>query len=558
MVNNTGSHIVMVSLCILSGIILSTAVPLAAQEFHQVTEITAHDIHSIEPGPQTTDVVMEGYRDRSTYHEMRYVSKGTGSDQTGDGTVNRPWASLSHALEQITDARLSRRYAILVGEGSYSEGEIFLKEYVHIYGGFSQGNWSRDIDSYATTIDGKGQSRLFTASDHSKIDGFVLIGGRVRGSGGALLCNGTSPVISNNRFMNNQSLGPEPWNPEFIHEIANDGGALAAINGARPVIFNNLFAGNSTENGRGGAIGAHNGAAPRIHYNVFLDNRSGTADPMRSSDGGAIAASYWSDADIFFNLIINNRSLSRNDGGGIFSEMWSSLHIVGNIVVGNVSDDDGGGLYLSGSVHHYITEHEAKVPAERYMNYVVGNILAGNRLSTGSGVAGAFRFTYFTRVHYNNNISYENTGGLDFRRTLVTARDNVVIEDVVVREGSEATLLSNRIYGVLDIDNEETLRTDGNRVAGIDTPDLFRIAQTQFKDDTHRLSVTSSSYDSATRTTILNIEGDVSNEPMIRNRVVKANDEWSVIKEASASVIVLWGDHRDVTRVTIYPSFSKK
>ncbi|MFU8861787.1 MAG: right-handed parallel beta-helix repeat-containing protein [Cyclonatronaceae bacterium] len=532
--------------------------PVTAQEYVSVMDITAHDIHQKVLGPQTTGVVMEGYNDRKDYHEIRYISVNTGSDIDGDGSRGRPWASITHTLEQINDARLSRRYALLVGAGKYEEGEIFMKEFVHLYGGFDPGSWSRDIVRYTTRVDGKGQHRLITAADHSKIDGFMFVNGQVRGNGGAILCDGTSPVITNNQFRDNRSLGPDPWDPEFIHEIANDGGAIAALNGARPVIFSNLFAENSTVNGRGGAIGAHNRAAPRIQYNVFIGNRSGTDDPMRSSDGGAIAASFYSDADIFFNLVIQNSALASNDGGGIFSEMWSSMHIAGNIILGNRSDDDGGGIYLSGSVHHYITGHEAKVPEERYLNRLVGNVIAGNRLRTPEGVSGGFRFTYFTRVYFNNNITYDNTGGLDFRRTHVSAENNLVLEDVVVRENSKANFKSNRFFGELVTDDESVAETTDTRIADISKPDLFRISRTQFRDDSRQLEVQTAVYDPVQHVTTLAIRQDVTADQLLINRVVSAGGNWSVIRDMARGQITLWGDHQDVTAVTIYPSFAKR
>lgn len=534
----------------------SSEVRAQVQAFYPVTEVTPHDINLKVLGPQTTEVVMDGYRDRNQYHETRYVSVNTGSDATGDGSQTKPWSSIAHALEQISDARLSRRYALLVASGAYAEGELFLKEFVHLYGGFDPASWQRDIRKHVTTIDGKGGNRLFTAASHSKIDGFQLVNGEVRGNGGAILCNGTSPVISNNTFRNNRTLGPEPWDPEFIHEIANDGGAVAAINGGAPLVLSNLFFENTTEIGRGGAIGAHNHSAPRILYNVFIDNAAGTNDPKRSSDGGAISSSFYSDADIFYNVIVNNKSLSRNDGGGIFSEMWSSLHIAGNIILGNHSDDDGGGIYLSGSVHHYITEHEPKLPSERYFNYLVGNIIAGNTLTSG-GVSGAFRFTYFTRLLYKNNISFSNHGGLDFRRTDVIAEDNLVFENMVIRDNSTAKLKRNHIFGEVDSETEQDLRH--NKVAGLEKPDVLRLIASDFRNDVHQLEVLSATYDPLSHTTQLTVRtGAWSGDQNLRNRIVKAGDHWGVIRHAAGSNVTIWGKHPEAKSVTIYPTFTRR
>lgn len=551
------SGIIFTILTLLAGLLPGYVETVVAQSipYYSVHGIQSQDIYTKTLGPQTSEVVLSGYRDRTEYHEIRYVSVLTGSDVTGDGSINRPWASIGHALDQINNARLSRRYALLIGNGNYTEGELLLKEYIHLYGGFDPATWNRDLKKNLTTIDGKNQNRLFIAADHAKIDGFLLINGEARGFGGAILCNGTSPIISNNIFRSNKTLAPDPWNPEFIHEIANDGGAIAAINGGAPLILSNLFFENTTQIGRGGAIGAHNRGAPRIQYNVFVDNATGTHDPMRSSDGGAISSSFYSNADIFYNVVLNNKSLARNDGGGIFSEMWSSLHIAGNIILGNYSDDDGGGLYLSGSVHHYITEHEPGLPPERYYNYLSGNVIAGN-YTRGAGVSGGFRFTYFTRLLYMNNISFDNSGGIDFRRTEVIARGNLVFENATFRDQTTAKLFNNKVFGILDIESNPEL--ENHYTAGIENPDVLQLYKSGYRQDSYRVDVLTHKYDTLTHSTMLTVsKGSWSDDPNIVNRIVRAGDQWSVIKEADSSSITVWGRVEDISTMIIYPTFTR-
>ena len=63
-----------------------------------------------------------------------YVSNG-GNDTTGLGTIIQPWATISYAMSQITDASSSKRYAIVLDAGFYSENNpISLKPYVYIVG----------------------------------------------------------------------------------------------------------------------------------------------------------------------------------------------------------------------------------------------------------------------------------------------------------------------------------------------------------------------------------------------------------------------------------------
>lgn len=547
---------------VLTLLILLQFQPLIAQDYYPIMDITPYDIYGKVLGPVTQPIVLAGYLDRNTYHETRYVSVNSGSDTKGDGSKSAPWMTIRHALDQIDDARLSRRYALLVAGGTYTEGQIILKAFVHLYGGFQPESWERDIKANRTVMDGQRQNRLMVCADHSKVDGFIFTNGEVRGQGGAILCNGTSPVISNNVFVSNRTLIPDPWEPEFIHEIANDGGAIATINGAAPGIYSNLFIGNMTEAGRGGGIAAHNRAAPRIHYNVFMGNISGINDPMRSSDGGAISSSFYSNSDILFNLILNNRAQSRNDGGGIFSELWSSLHIGGNLIVGNTSDDDGGGIYLSGQVHHYITEHDPVVPQERYFNRVTGNILAGNSIP-GRGIDGALRFTYHTRVAFHYNISYANTGGLDFRRSEVCARGNIVFGQVTVRESDHpAHFVNNLIFGDLDARSDVILQdTYVSSMAQSASQDAdekksgFLAPEDIFLDDEKILDVRQAVYDADQFRTRMEVNEVPLAADGLRNRIVRIGDNWSVIQSNTSDSITLWGDHSQAKRVHIKPTY---
>ena len=521
----------------------------------QTSSVTPYDIYTLVTGPQTTEVIMVGYAGTKEYHQTHYVSVTGGSDENGDGSRTRPWASIRHALGQIKDQRLSRRHAILVAGGVYAEGSIEMLEYVHLYGGFDPDAWRRDIREHQTVLDGRKRDRILVCADHAKADGFVFRNGVVRGNGGAVLCDGTSPVLSNNVFRKNKSLKPEGWDPEFLHEVANDGGAVAAINGAAPRILNNLFVENETECGRGAGIAAHNRAAPLIAYNVFMNNVAGTHDPMRSSDGGAISSAFHSPSDIYYNVIVGNRAENSNDGGGIFSELWSSVHIAGNLILDNFTDDDGGGIYLSGQLHHYITEPDPVPPKERYLGRLTGNVLVGNT-NPGGGHDSGFRFTNDTRVKFDRNITYANFGGLDFRRTMVTGHDNLFLDNVTVREPGETARFYNSLFfrelrAVSDTELIDSKMIDFDAMPG--SEGFRRI----FHDDGATLRLNSSRFDVERYTTELNLESGITlpNETL-DNRIIQIGDRWSAVKSSTGSTITVWGDHEGAQTAELLPTFT--
>jgi len=65
--------------------------------------------------------------------QTKFVAKD-GNDVSGDGTLRKPFASITAALAAITDASPSKRYVVKVGPGAYSEAGIALKANVFVVG----------------------------------------------------------------------------------------------------------------------------------------------------------------------------------------------------------------------------------------------------------------------------------------------------------------------------------------------------------------------------------------------------------------------------------------
>src|SRR5688572_11828708 len=168
-------------------------------------------------GPKTEVV------DTARYARVLHVSAA--AKPGGDGSAARPFSSIHSALAAATP-----RSAIQVQRGVYTGETIQLKENVDLYGGFGP-DWQRDIQRHPTILDGQKQRRVVIGANHARLDGFTIRDGRVRGRGAAVLCDGTSPHISNNTFTGNMALIPANWNPKQIHEMANDGGAVSVANG---------------------------------------------------------------------------------------------------------------------------------------------------------------------------------------------------------------------------------------------------------------------------------------------------------------------------------------
>ena len=520
----------------------------ASSAFDSLRELTI--------GPQSISVKLEGYLDRDRYHEMRYVNQKSGSDREGDGSGEKPWATIQHALTQITDARLSKRYAVLISEGNYIESTIHLKEYISLYGGFEGSTWDRDIKRYKTVLNGDGRERVLTGADFSRIDGFEIREGVVRGRGGGILCDGTSPVITNNVFTQNRTLSPVPWDPEFLHEVAHDGAAIATYNGASPVVENNLFFRNSTEIGRGGGIASHNRSSPRIAYNIFIDNVAGTADLMRSSDGGAISAALYSNPDIRHNLIIGNKVLNDNDGGGIFSELWSSLLIEGNIIIGNSAADDGGGIFIAGQTHHYVTVDDPVPSPERFLIQIRDNIMMGNSIiGEKESIHGVMRSTNDSRLVFNNNLIAESIGGIDFRRSDIEATGNTIFADIVVRESAvPARFLNNLIFG--DLIEESEVISKNTQVVEKSKFNDENLFMEFFIDDCLFIEAVDVEFHEDRYVTVIRLKDIIINPDELIYRILRSDDRWGVVKQNDEKSITVWGNFEDMRTFIVLPTYT--
>jgi parallel beta-helix repeat protein len=480
--------------------------------------------------------------DLNSYSDVYYVSQATGSDIVGDGSIEKPWASVISALEGAGFAKADSRAVILVSRGRYASPTFSLRPYVDLYGGFASPGGKRDIYAYSSILDGEDRHRILLGSDHSRLDGFRLSNGRVRGKGAALLCDGTSPIIANCIFENNRTLIPQNWDPPLIHETAHDGGAVMILNGAAPQIENNFFYRNSTECGRGGALAADRRSFPIIIANVFSNNTAGNYDPMRSSDGGAVSIFDWSGGVFKGNIVVANHSLTENDGGGVFIALWSSIDFVDNVVVGNHAGDDAGGLFIGGQEHRYGVPLDPFPPADQFSVLVKGNTFVGNK--NPSENSGAMRITMESRVRLTNNIIAENEGGMYLQRSEITAVNNTVWQDyrfIEHKQGLGPSLLEGNILKgpVEEFDAPVTFKQNmGDPLfAGKDAIPVADV----FVDDGIKGDIIDMSFDPTTNATTLKIGKKLPSGIQFQNRPIDVDDDWRVIKTASGKTIVFWG-----------------
>ena len=492
-------------------------------------------------GPGTFDVLPDNY------NQIHYVSETTGSNENGDGSKTQPWKTIQHALTNSTSASKTNRLAIFVAAGIYNDATLNMKPHVDCYGGFDLTNWQRNIFKHKTILDGSHKYRILIGANHARLDGFIIRAGKIRGRGAALLCDGTSPTITNNRFVDNRTQKPKNWSPKYWHELANDGAAIFSVNGAKPIIRHNTFANNRTEIGRGAAIAMHGHCAGEISHCVFLDNATGTEDLDRSSDGGAISVFDWSSPKIANNILLENKAFNKNDGGGIFVALWSSPQIVNNIFVGNRSTDDGGALFVGGQEHRYGKPFDPLPNAQEFNVEILNNAFFGNE-NRGLN-SGGIRLTMQARATVQNNI-LAHDARFQIQNCQAIIANNTILENTTLEEMPQhtaANLLDQNIFWA-----RLHVRKKGTKIPN-DAPRVGQ--QPHFLDDQKLLTIESSSYDAHQHFTILKIKDGQLAENQLSRRVVRFQHRWGVVKSNSDSQIAVWGDVTGYSKCSVLPTF---
>ena len=491
------------------------------------------------PGPQNEIVDLGGYATQV------YVDPQRGNDITGDGSRAHPVASLTRALEQSPGA--GKRMAVLLSQGRYREPTFSLKPDVDLFGGFAEPGGARDIIKFASVIDGEDARRLAFGADRARVDGVHFVHGRVRGKGGALLCDGTSPVLTNCIFVENRTMIPLNWEPPLLHLTAHDGGAVMCLNGAAPRFEHCYFYRNTTECGRGAAIASDRGAKPHIASCVFANNRAGIDDPMRSSDGGAVSLFDHSDGAFIGNVVVANTALARNDAGGVFVALWSAPQIADNVIVGTESGDDAGGLFIGGQEHRYGVPLDPYPTADRYHIVVERNVFVGN--VNGTRNSGAMRVTMESRVRFTDNVIAANAGGFYLQRSEIVAERNTVWQDWRFLEDKPSLgpsrMTGNILLGPLDHPGQARVALTHNMSEpSAGGTDILPVADV-FLDDAVAGKITALRFDLATFTTVVTTADPLPAGARLPGRPInvggKRNGHWHVVKAASGTEIIVWG-----------------
>jgi len=236
-------------------------------------------------------------------------------DDYCDGCYNdgHTWGydAFARIQDGIDKVKLALPATVHVAAGNYS-GAIVLHPKLQLLGA------GADV----TTIDGAGVSGdvvwVPSAGPDTKLDGFTITNGK-RG----IDLSTSSPVISNCRFVGNNSVG--------LHQA---GGGMYN-NYSSPTVTNCTFSGNSVDNSGGGMH--NNYSSPAVTNCTFSDN-------LVSWYGGGMSNAH-SSPTVTNCVFSDNRALYVGSGAGMSNDFASSPNVTNCVFWGNYAIRYGGGMY---------------------------------------------------------------------------------------------------------------------------------------------------------------------------------------------------------------------
>jgi hypothetical protein len=302
-----------------------------------------------------------------------YYVATSGSDSTGNGTSDNPWATVSHAINNVVATPQSNA-VIQVRKGTYIEN-IVLRDYIHIHGDYNGGE---------TIIQGDGTSHVVTMDANTKLDGITIVNGNSE-YGGGIYCLDNNVTIENCTIKNCN---------------ARYGGGASFIGCENIIIRNCLFKNNTAQ--VGGGLFNKMGTI-KFSYCDFVDNSVTVHWPEDypyngEPFGGAIHSIGASEDDNYSLLEIDNCFFKNNTttvaGGAISLYGDSRLILKSSVFLRNISGIEGGAV---SQVFHAYTQVD-----------ILGCYFIYNQAVLGSAINSVASNTHITNCTFFKNITNDN------------------------------------------------------------------------------------------------------------------------------------------------------
>jgi subtilisin family serine protease len=279
---------------------------------------------------------------------------------------------------------------------------------VIVYGGWTDGFTSRDVDTIKTVLNLSGNVVIEALSGVAGIDGFVLQGGSgtsdvvpLAGNyGGALRIQNTTAVVANCWIRNND---------------ANTGAGFGGGGGIFVRSSTVTLDGNRIENNaatRGGAIYLY-GASGIVSNNTITGNTvaiGGITDPT----GAGVAIENCAGVTLTDNAITSNGGAK--DGGGVWISNATGVELQGGSVRQHAVTSVGGGVYVSSSDATLqgaeLRSNSAGFAGGGVATFDTSSVtISGCRFFSGSAVLGGGVYAPGGDLFLRHNVLVQNTAG---------------------------------------------------------------------------------------------------------------------------------------------------
>ena len=297
----------------------------------------------------------------------------TGSDETGDGSEQNPYATIQKGVNVATELD-----TVYVSNGIYDGGIVITDKVISLIGE------SREETKLNQPISLPQISIIGCQTDTTRVKNFNVAHGS-SANGGGIYSSESIVEIDNIDFYDNFS--------------SNKGGAINS-NESTVIVQNSTFNLNSC-NSLGGAIYVDALSICKIYNSVFTSNGAWNGGAIATVGGGKLLIR---GSRLSYNTAIGYNPSPDQDyptfggGGGIYQEWSDGLEIYDSeISNNNATNAPGGGIaiYLSDDI-------------------IIDNIILNNNSSNGGGGGVMFLRTdnvLFENSTIANNISTNNSGG---------------------------------------------------------------------------------------------------------------------------------------------------
>ncbi len=286
--------------------------------------------------------------------QTEYYVSTSGSDVSGTGSSSSPWATLQHAIDNVSDP--STANIIHVATGTYTETVSINRSFKNLT---ISGAGAETTTIQAASTSSTASNRVFTITNGQTIllSGMTIRYGKTPANeNGGGVYNGTGALtVTNCSFIDNEaaSFGGGVYNEGTVNvsnstfsgnSASNCGGGYADYDGVKDEITNCTFFNNNSNNGAG--IFLNSDSSPASSYFVTNCSVVGNATPSGSGEGGGIFI-------MGGTLSIKNTILANNKASGSDNDFYTyqAADVTDNgyniVEVVSSNSNEGGGYSFS-------------------------------------------------------------------------------------------------------------------------------------------------------------------------------------------------------------------